>query len=207
MSGKSTTLYVKALEMIKAKSRYRGTCLKLTNSLCDFEKATINAFTRSFPNISHTGCIFHLDQIIIKRVKLLGLYSDFLRDHSFYIEISCLMSLAYMKPDEIMYYFNDLFPTLSQKAKQVASWFKVNYIQGENGRLPNYSTQFWRIYENFINGFPTTQNWAESYHHRIHSVLDAERLPIYKFILFLLVRVRVLRVRFAATQWVIDDRK
>lgn len=185
MSGKSARLYDKALEMLKQVARNRGKRLHLTHALFDFEKAVSGSFIKAFPNVNFSGCLFHFDQIIINRVKAYKLYRDFLRDHSFYVEISCLMSLAYLPPDEIPFYFDDLYSTLSLKAKQIASWLEINYIKGQNENPPRYHPTFWSINGNFCSGYPTTQNWAESYHHRLHSILDTERQPIYKFLQFL----------------------
>ena len=95
------------------------------------------------------------------------------------------MSLAYLPPNEIGLFFDDLYGTLSHKAQQIATWFKINYIQGNNGSAPRFDPTFWSIFQNFSNGYPTTQNWAESYHHKLHIVLNTERQPIYKFIKFL----------------------
>ena len=64
--------------------------------ICDFEKAAINAFKLFFPGSIISGCLFHLGQNIHKKVKSLGLASDYLNEPNTKKFVKAIICLSFI---------------------------------------------------------------------------------------------------------------
>ena len=74
----------------------------------DFEKASINALIKNFPEAKISGCQFHLGQAIQRKIKELGLMNDYKYTASVKLFAKALMSLSYVKPSCVFGLFNQL---------------------------------------------------------------------------------------------------
>ncbi|XP_035207656.1 uncharacterized protein LOC118182424 [Stegodyphus dumicola] len=108
--------------------------------MTDFEKAAINAFKNSFPNIIQRGCFFHLSlsQCVYRKVQSAGLQSKYETDPNFVLEISQLAALAFVPTSDviepIINYFED-------------TWINLNSIKIEQyiaGHHPPVSRKVYR---------------------------------------------------------------
>ena len=73
LPGKSFTVYLRALKLIKQKSEDLGYKLTPVEVLTDFELAIIQAVELTFPTTEVKGCFFHFTQALNRKISTLGL--------------------------------------------------------------------------------------------------------------------------------------
>ena len=73
LPGKSRTVYLRVLELIKQKSEDLGHTLAPVEVLTDFELAIIQAVELTFPTTEVKGCFFHFAQALNRKISILGL--------------------------------------------------------------------------------------------------------------------------------------
>ena len=74
MTGRKEGLYISAFDKIKV----LVPDMNPSNGMADFEQAIKNSLVAIFPNIDVRGCRFHFGQAVIKKLKSVGLQSDYL---------------------------------------------------------------------------------------------------------------------------------
>jgi hypothetical protein len=74
----------------------------------DFEIAALNVLKSFFPQATISGCLFHLGQAIIRKVKEFGLYELYKTSISIKKYVKALSALSYVKRDSILSSFNEL---------------------------------------------------------------------------------------------------
>ena len=74
MTGRKEGLYTAGIQSLKDKVGN----LNPTTAMADFEQAIKNALVTVFPDIDVHGCRFHFGQALIKKIKAVGLQSDYL---------------------------------------------------------------------------------------------------------------------------------
>ena len=83
--------------------------------MVDFEKAAINAFERTFTTTTNTisisGCFFHLQKSIQRKIQDLGLKTNYENDSKFAHDVNKLAALAFRKPVDVHQGFDDLYPS------------------------------------------------------------------------------------------------
>jgi hypothetical protein len=104
----------------------------------DFESAFINALRKSFERAEISGCQFHLGQNIIREIKDMKLYSEYLSNNNCKKHVKALMALSYVSKEKIIETFNDLknssdFPTKLTSLynfflQKLHLWFESNEI-------------------------------------------------------------------------------
>lgn len=69
--------------------------------LIDFETAAMGAFTHGYPGAAITGCYFHLNQSVLRKVNDLGMKTAYESDDVLRNSIRCLSALAHVPVDDI----------------------------------------------------------------------------------------------------------
>ena len=102
--GKSVTIYVRALQMMKELSQtLLGQEPKWEKAMVDFELALGNALTAQFPRLVLLGCLFHYCQAVMRysfcKCGLKGLY---FRSEAHKLIIRSFLALPYLPADKIV---------------------------------------------------------------------------------------------------------
>ena len=71
-----------------------------TKLLLDFEKGAHTAFNSIFPEVTTTGCFFHLRQSVHRKVQELGLKQRHDQDMEFAHLVKCITALSFVPPDD-----------------------------------------------------------------------------------------------------------
>ncbi|XP_065683470.1 uncharacterized protein LOC136096235 [Hydra vulgaris] len=131
MSGKKLGLYKAALEKVKELENDFSPII----SMVDYEAAILNALKSSFPNIRITGCRFHFGQSILKKIKAVGLQTEYVHDNVIrkwgkkYIALCMLPS--YLVQGELT------------KLKIITAQFPRADIKEKMKRFESYFDHFW----------------------------------------------------------------
>ena len=147
--------------------------------LTDFELASMAAFTQGYPEASVTGCYFHLNQSVIRKVNELGMKTDYESDDALRGGVRCLSALAHVPVDDVAESFDVLTESMPEheKMNELLSYFEHTYIRGRrlHGRRNNYGSAMfpipiWNQYESAGDGIARTTNIVEGWHHGIQSL-------------------------------------
>lgn len=186
MSCKSKVGYEKVFFELCGTMCFNGLDSNPKIIISDFEKGSVAVAKTFFPNTIFKGCFFHLGQIIWRRVQKMGLQKKYGECQMLSNEIRMIKSLAFINPNEISAYFDELKPTLSAEARTIADWFEKNYIgsKSRNGVIKRaaYAPSFWSVKEQVNLYLPTTQNHAEAWHRRIKVIVGQSHAGVYKLI-------------------------
>jgi hypothetical protein len=119
-----------------------------------------NAVQKTWPHVVSTGCFFHLQQSIIRKLKTLplpnapgSLYTLYSSDLVFQEMMHCYVALAFLPPANIVQYAQSLYMHSTQTARVFGKWFIENYV-GVNAR---YLPAFWSVYGVIVQGIAKTQ--------------------------------------------------
>lgn len=104
MPAKSSDLYEEVLRSIAAKLPL----FKPRKLMADYEVAISNSFEIIWPDISVSGCWFHMNQAIFRKVQTLGLSVQYAENESIRDHVRCLMGIALLPPEAIMEAFEKI---------------------------------------------------------------------------------------------------
>src|SRR5699024_9749126 len=80
--------------------------------MSDFEKAAINVFEEVFPTAINTGCFFHFQQSIWRRIQQVeGLATMYRTGEEFALQIRKLPASAFVPQDEVIRAYEVLLDT------------------------------------------------------------------------------------------------
>ena len=139
----------------------------------------MGAFREGYPDASITGCYFHLNQSVLRKVNELGMKIDYERDDAIRGSIRCLSALAHVPVDDVDEAFDHLAESMPEheKMNELLSYFEHTYIRGrrQRGRGNNYGAAIfpipmWNQYESAGDGIARTTNIVEGWHHGIQSL-------------------------------------
>lgn len=181
MSKKSIVAYEEVFYELMFHACQYGLELQPDTIISDFEKASVAAAKSYFPAATFKGCLFHLGQILWRRVQHLGLAKKYGTDEAFSLSVRMLLCLAFVEPELIPQYFQTLYGTLDYDAKRLARWFRANYI-GSKRKNSNYVPEFWSIAYNVRLNLPKTTNNVEAWHRRLQAIIGKSHIGVYAII-------------------------
>ncbi|CAF3794187.1 unnamed protein product [Rotaria magnacalcarata] len=153
--------------------------------MVDFEKGAINAFQGTFTTLSISGCFFHLQKSIQRKLQDLGLKTNYENDSKFAYDVNKIAALAFLLPSDVNQGFDDLYGSLPSILEPVLDYFEDTYIgrRRPNGRAtPRYPVNLWNMHQRTINNSMRTNNQAEAWHRRLNSVIQCEHPSLWIFI-------------------------
>lgn len=184
MSGKSKACYSLFFgELVKIGENF-GLNLQPEFIISDFERAIVLAAIDHFDMATYKGCFFHFGKNIWRQVQKKGFASLYGTSVSFSNQIRAIKSLAFLKPDDVIPAFEELYVTLCDEAKNIADWFGVFYVYGKckSEPSPMYKPKFGTIHEMVEHGLPRTQNSVESWHNRLNCIIGKAHIGLYQLI-------------------------
>ena len=108
--------------------------------MMDFERAAINAVQTTWPNAQVTGCFFHLNQNIWKKIKELGLSNFYGEDVGNATNLKMISALAFVPPGDVINSWEQLLlvilqPWIQQQTQDIQNriddllmYFEANHI-------------------------------------------------------------------------------
>lgn len=158
--------------------------------LTDFEMAAMQAFQASFPDSQVTGCYFHLCQAVIRKVKEVGLGSEYEQMDEIRSMIRCLPALAHVPVDEVEETFLELADAMPihEHMDEVISYFEHTFIRGR--RLPGrgehyrpalFPPQTWNKRDHALDGIARTTNVSEGWHNALQAIFLSNHPSMWYF--------------------------
>ncbi|RVD92351.1 hypothetical protein TUBRATIS_11470 [Tubulinosema ratisbonensis] len=130
----------------------------------DFELASIQALQKIYPESIISGCQFHLEQALLRKVTDFGLKHNYQTSQVLKKFDKALLCLPYVKYNQILITFNDIrscqdFPV---ELTPLYDYFVGNYI-GDSG-CARFPSNIWLCSFFLNNDIPGTNNAIEGWH-------------------------------------------
>lgn len=157
--------------------------------MTDFEQAVITAIQENFSATTTTGCFFHLQQCVWRKVQQFGLVSAYKEeDGNFAMSVRSLAALAFVPEQDVETAYEELISheEFDQRVQPIADYFEDTWIGRPNRhgprRAPIYPIRLWNVYQRTLNGEHRTNNNIEGWHRRFQSVIGCFRPSIFRCI-------------------------
>ncbi len=145
--------------------------IKPKNVILDFELASFNCCKRFFKDSKLFGCLFHLGQIVWRRVQLMKFSKEFKNDFDVKFNVKLILALSFVPESEVLYLAACLKNYLINEELcdilRLFEWFQEEYL---NFNDTNKSISFWNAYNRVIEGVKRTTNSIEGYHRHLNSL-------------------------------------
>ena len=166
-------------------------------AMVDFERAAINALQIQWPNLQVTGCFFHLNQNIWKKIQQVGLTRFYGEEVENAIHLKMISALAFVPNVDVLQAWTDLliilqawmqpFPqNIKDSLDDLFTYFEVNYIgQMRAGirRQPRVaSIDLWNVRQRTLEYMGRTDNEVEGFHTKVSHTIGIQHPNLWKFL-------------------------
>ena len=183
LPNKTAETYTRMIQILKN----MNLAVNPSKILLDFELAAINSFQSEFPQAQVSGCFFHLNQAVIRKVNELGLKRRYETDNEFAMLVKSLPALAFVPVDEVGEIFEELGASFPDEAEcnALIAYFESTYIHGPRvgGRVrnPRFEPRLWNHYEDAQVCAPKTTNCCEGFHNSLKSLFMCSHPTMWSF--------------------------
>jgi hypothetical protein len=101
LSHKTESIYKQLLGFLKEGAIKFGLRLNPQIALTDFEIAAQNAYEFLFTGIRLIGCFFHFGQCVIKKIRAIGLITEYKEDDSFKLWVKSFIALGLIRANKV----------------------------------------------------------------------------------------------------------
>ena len=167
MCEKNYDSYYNLLNYMKLKLE-----LKPHSCIFDYEISARKAFQDVYNESKVFGCYFHYTSAIMKKVKELGLFTEYKKNNDVYLIVKCIISLSFVKLEDVLKYFeiikkksNKFEDDLKNKLSKFYEYIHRTWTGKKNskGRIikPIFSIKSWNV---LCHLDKTSSNEAECFH-------------------------------------------
>ncbi|CAF3819673.1 unnamed protein product [Rotaria sordida] len=141
MPNRRAATYSELFQRLKQEATAMGKQFEPRRIISDFEAALIPVIRQEFPTATHTGCMFHFNQNIHRKIMGLGLGTDYAQDASIREQCKQLMALCLMPISEVEYQFKRIRTIASPSLDDLFTYFYRQWIDG------NVPLSMWNFYD------------------------------------------------------------
>ena len=158
--------------------------------MTDFEQKLQSSFQTVFPGVDNSGCLFHFNQAVLRKVNLIGLKAAYeekpinpvtgrrgtsaTKKH---IRRACALAFVPAQPQDVPAAWDEIsqqFP-VSDKFDAFVTYFERTWV-GRRNTNPIYAINKWNMRDRVLNDLLTTNNHVEGFHNKF-STLVGHRNP------------------------------
>ena len=134
----------------------------------DYEIGLINALKSIFPDSRISGCLFHLKQVVERKIAMLGLKNLVAINPVAKKYCKALTALAFVERNQIHTTFDELYNSerFPIYLRPLYDFFEKNYIYNSS-RSVLFPTEIWNSIDGYRDGVQKTNNAIEGYHHSL----------------------------------------
>ncbi|CAF0907729.1 unnamed protein product [Rotaria sordida] len=130
LPNKRGKTYTTLFELLKDQATAMGKQFSPQRIVSDYEPAMLPIVQQEFPGSIHNGCMFHLHQAIHRKIKDLGLATEYLYDETVRDQCRQLMALSLLPKDQVESQFQRLQTTTSPALGELLLYFKHQWMYG-----------------------------------------------------------------------------
>ena len=187
-------VYSKILQHLLRLAQEKNIGLNPQRLTCDFELASINAFSKTFPRLHIAACFFHYSQSLWRKIQELGLSRSVKRSRSpkpnavlteeqkkgtsWFLSAIGLALVPSFLVEKIWAETMDEFTPEHQSSIKFNDYMVSTYVDVTSSR---FSLDLWNVNDAIIKKFPRTNNHVEGHNGRLGSLFPVHP-HIYRFI-------------------------
>ncbi|CAF4837510.1 unnamed protein product [Rotaria socialis] len=172
LPNKRGKTYTALMEQLQEQANIMGKQVNSKRIVTDYEPGLMPILEQAFPKALHSGCMFHFNQAIHRKITALSLSNDYLHNESIRDQCSQLMILSLIPINEVENQFKRLQIIMSTSLGDLLLYFKRQRIYDV---VP---IEMW----NFHNVDHRTNNTSEAYNLRFAAILSRKHPNIWSFI-------------------------
>ncbi|CAF3596017.1 unnamed protein product [Rotaria socialis] len=130
LPNKRGKTYTELIEQLKEKANTMGKQFKPKRIITDYEPTLLPVVGQEFPTAVHSGCMFHFNQAIHRKITDLGLANDYLHNGSIRDQCRQLMALSLMPITEIDNQFQRLQTIMATSLSDLLVYFQHQWMHG-----------------------------------------------------------------------------
>ena len=157
--------------------------------MTDFEVAAINGINNNFNEVTVTGCFFHLQQCIWRKIQQLGLTSAYREPNGeCATNARSLAALAFVPERDVVQAFTELISDneFDARLQPLVDYFEDTWIGrpslSSTRRPPTFQIGLWNVHSRAVNGEHRTNNCIEGWHRRLQSSIDGVHPSVFRCI-------------------------
>jgi hypothetical protein len=163
MKKKDVASYTILFEVLKTKFGLQ----KPERIVLDFEYASFSVISVVFKDVIVYGCLFHLSQIIWRKLQNLNYTELYKTKSSFFFSVKLICSLSFVPANRISefslllkkYFSRENF---SSETFCIFDWFYEMFVENKC-KLKNHECVFWSVYDRVLNKIPRITNIIEDF--------------------------------------------
>ncbi|CAF1052262.1 unnamed protein product [Adineta steineri] len=172
LPNKRGTTYTDLFERLKDEAILMGKQFNPKLIITDYEPGLLPIVGQEFPAAIHSGCMFHFNQSIHRKITDLGLARDYLNNDTIRDQCLQLMALSLMPIDEVEDQFKRLQTIMTISLDNLVLYFKNQWVHGV---VPIHMWNFHEVTHR-------TNNICEAYNLRFATRLSKKHPNIWSFI-------------------------
>jgi len=160
-----------------------------TTILVDFERAAMNSFSAAFINASISGCYFHLNQSLLRKVNEIGLKTIYVQNDEVRIYILSMVALPFVPPNNVPEAFDILAGAKPdcEQLDELLTFFEHTYVRGRRLRCRAngpalYPIQVWNKHMADFDGVARTNNAIEEWHYGLQTLFHCHYPSLWNFL-------------------------
>lgn len=160
LPNKKRNTYVRFIELVKTHiPEWDPKLLKV-----DFEEAAISALKSELPGVNVSGCNFHFNQCLWRKVQSIGLVEEYTNDESIRMHIRMCASLAHLPPGDVEDGWMMIMENSPENSK--ISLFNDYFVENWMDISATFPIEIWNVYEQRHK----TTNCVEGWHNRLNKL-------------------------------------
>ena len=163
--------------------------ISIKSWMMDFENAAIKAVRKNFPLVEVSGCFFHLQQCIWRKIQSLGLTAAYREsDEKFALSAKSMAAVAFVPVADVHAAFEELISgaNFDPRMEEVVEYFENTWLGRQSAlgsrQEPIFPVELWNMYERSKNNEHRTNNHIEGWHRRFQAVLQCSNTTVFKCI-------------------------
>ncbi|CAF4087926.1 unnamed protein product, partial [Adineta steineri] len=130
LPNKRGPTYTELFERLKDEAILMGKQFNPKRIITDYEPCLLPIVGQEFPAAIHSGCMFHFNQAIHRKITELGLARDYLNNDTIRDQCRQLMALSLMPIDEVEDQFKRLQTIMTTSLDNLVLYFKNQWVHG-----------------------------------------------------------------------------
>ncbi|KAG0440742.1 hypothetical protein DMUE_1520 [Dictyocoela muelleri] len=182
MKNRSEACYNQFFDYLEGECK--GNC-KPKSVLLDIKLSSFKCCKRFFVSSNFYGCLFHLGQIIRRRVQAMNFSKEFKENYDVKFNVKLILALSFVPEEDVLVLVlvNRLKLYLTEEKAlnelKLFEWFKKEYLSFNTS---NKSINFWNCNVRVKENIPRTTNSIEGFHRHLNSLITIKQSSFYLII-------------------------
>jgi len=143
----------------------------------DFEKGIHSAIRTKWTLCQICGCFFHLSQSWLRRLKMLKIYTNYMRCGRFNSSFKQCQALCYIPESEVQSGLNEIKENAPASFLPMIDFIQRVYVKplDSTSSKPKYArfpVNTWSLYQRILDGLSTSNNSVESWHSALTVIIS-----------------------------------